>query len=98
LCLKLDSSLGQEWKVSVTSCESQIGSGALPTETIASAGVAIAPVQKKGAGGKLASLASAFRSLPIPVIGHIDNDQLIFDLRCLDDEQAFVNQLERLSA
>jgi L-seryl-tRNA(Ser) seleniumtransferase len=94
---KLASALGQGWDVSVASCKSQIGSGALPMETIASAGIAIAPLQKKGAGRQLASLASAFRNLPIPVIGHIENDQLIFDLRCLDGEQAFIDQLGQLA-
>jgi L-seryl-tRNA(Ser) seleniumtransferase len=97
LAPKLASALGQGWDVSITSCKSQIGSGALPMETIASTGIAIMPSQKKAAGRQLASLASAFRRLPIPAIGHIENDQLIFDLRCLDDEQIFVNQLGQLS-
>jgi len=42
-------------------------------------------------------LSSAFRRLPIPVIGHIEKGALILDFRCLDDETAFVEQLEKLA-
>jgi L-seryl-tRNA(Ser) seleniumtransferase len=41
-------------------------------------------------------LADAFRRLPIPVIGRISDDTLCFDLRTLDDEAAFVAQLDKL--
>ena len=33
---------------------------------------------------------------PIPVIGRISDGTLYFDLRTLDDEQAFVAQLDKL--
>ena len=78
-------------------CSSQIGSGALPVETLPSAGIAIRPVEKKGAGGSLERLSAAFRSLPVPVIGRIKNGEFILDLRCLDDEAAFLQQLNQLS-
>jgi L-seryl-tRNA(Ser) seleniumtransferase len=38
----------------------------------------------------------AFRALPVPVIGHIRDGAFILDLRCLDDEAAFIAQLDRL--
>ena len=41
-------------------------------------------------------LARRFRELPIPVIGRIHDGVLIFDLRCLEDEAAFVEQLREL--
>ena len=74
-------------------CTSQIGSGALPTETIPSCGIAIELAAKKTSGRQIEALATAFRSLPIPVIGRIDKGALLLDLRCLDDEAAFVGQL-----
>jgi L-seryl-tRNA(Ser) seleniumtransferase len=43
-------------------------------------------------------LADAFRDLPIPVIGRIGAGKLYFDLRTLDDEAAFVAQLDKLGA
>jgi L-seryl-tRNA(Ser) seleniumtransferase len=84
------------YSVSVIDCTSQIGSGALPLETLPSAGLALRPVGRKGAGARLEALAAAFRSLPIPVIGRIKDGALILDLRCLDDEVSFLDQLGRL--
>ena len=58
-----------------------------------------APAGAKRAGGFPDRLAAAFRSLPVPVIGRIEDGQLRLDLRCLedgDDERAFVAQLPLL--
>ena len=85
-----------DYSVSAIECASQIGSGALPLETLPSAGLAIAPVGRKGAGTRLEALATAFRSLPVPVIGRIKDRALVLDLRCLDDEAAFLIQLGQL--
>ncbi len=50
--------------------------------------------RRKGAGRRGSMLlAAAFRALPIPVIGRIGEGELILDLRCLDDETAFLSQL-----
>ena len=67
--------------VEVIECESQIGSGALPTQGIPSAGLAIRPGN--------ARLAARFRGLPVPVIGRLQDGAFILDLRCLEDEAAF---------
>ena len=83
--------------IAARDCASQIGSGALPTETIPSVGIACEPVDKKTAGGQVETLAAAFRRLPIPVIGRIDKGALLLDLRCLDDEAGFVAQFDRLA-
>lgn len=79
-------------------CDSQIGSGALPMRTIPSAGLAIRPVsEKRGSGAAMDRIARAFRELPVPVIGRIQDGALIFDLRCLEDEAAFAAQLPALN-
>jgi L-seryl-tRNA(Ser) seleniumtransferase len=49
----------------------------------------------KGKG--LDKLAVAFRRLPIPVIGRIEDNTLLLDLRTLDDETAFAVQLSELA-
>jgi L-seryl-tRNA(Ser) seleniumtransferase len=88
--------VGAGFEVAAADCTSQIGSGALPLETLASAGLAIRPVGRKGAGSRIEALAAAFRSLPVPVIGRIRDGALLFDLRCLDDEAGFCAQLQGL--
>jgi len=79
----------------IIGCSSQIGSGALPVEALPSAGVALAPHAKRKSGAA-ALLSTAFRALPVPVIGHIRDGEFILDLRCLDDEAAFLAQLDQL--
>jgi L-seryl-tRNA(Ser) seleniumtransferase len=51
---------------------------------------------KRRGAARLQALARAFRGLPIPVIGRLQDGALVFDLRCLEDEAAFLAQLERL--
>jgi|LNFM01.1.fsa_nt_gb L-seryl-tRNA(Ser) seleniumtransferase len=96
LCGPLGAAVGDGFTVAVTECASQIGSGALPLETIPSAGLAIAPANGKSGGGQIAALAAALRSLPIPVIGRIEKGRLVLDLRCLDDEGRFFETIQRL--
>lgn len=88
--------VGEAYAARAIECSSQIGSGALPLETLPSAGLAITPVSRKGAGTMLEALSSAFRSLPVPVIGYVRDGALVFDVRCLDDESGFVAQLGQL--
>lgn len=87
---------GEAYSVRTAECMSQIGSGALPLETLPSAGIAIAPAAQQSSGRLVELLAPAFRALPIPVIGRIREGELILDLRCLDDEAAFLGQLPKL--
>jgi L-seryl-tRNA(Ser) seleniumtransferase len=50
----------------------------------------------RGKGRALLELATALRTLDQPVIGRIENDAFILDLRCLEDEDAFVRNLAAL--
>ena len=87
--------LAASFDVEVVDCEGEIGSGAMPTGKIPSAGLAIRP--RSGRGGKaLIALAAALRSLPIAVIGRIEGGALILDLRCLDDTAAFSANMMQL--
>lgn len=87
---------GGAFSVEVVPCSSQIGSGSLPQETIASAGIAIRPTDPKAGGHMLVGLAAAFRALPVPVIGRIADQAFILDLRCLEDETGFRRNLGQL--
>jgi L-seryl-tRNA(Ser) seleniumtransferase len=82
--------LGGAFLVELCECHSQIGSGALPLETIASAGFAIA-CKRKGFG--LERLSAMLRELPRPVIGRIEKERLVLDLRCVGEEEAFLSNL-----
>lgn len=84
---------GGAFTVRVCECASQIGSGALPLEIIPSRGLALTPVERKKSGRYLEALGKSLRALPIPVIGRIADDVMIFDLRTLDDEAAFATQI-----
>ena len=92
----LGQALGEDkFAVERCACRSQIGSGALPLETIASAGLAIRP---RAGGRSLDELARRLRALPRPVIGRIEDGRLVLDLRCLSDEAAFLANLAYLAA
>ncbi len=83
--------------VSIVPLHSQIGSGALPVDRLPSAGLAIGPVAgKRNQGALLRTVERAFRELPIPVLGHVREGRLCLDLRCLNDESAFLAQLAQL--
>ena len=88
--------LGDVFTVEIVACASQIGSGALPLETMPSAGLAIRPRATRGEGRALERLAAALRRLPVPVVGRIEKGAQILDLRCLEDEAAFTANLAGL--
>ncbi|HEY8555493.1 MAG TPA: L-seryl-tRNA(Sec) selenium transferase, partial [Burkholderiales bacterium] len=70
-------------------------SGAVPVDTLPSAALAIRPRHARR-GAALRDLAAALRRLPIPVIGRIADDALLLDLRCLEREQPFLDNLAAL--
>ena len=93
---RVEKYLNGAFQIDTAQSASQIGSGALPTDAIPSAALAIRAPNNRHSGRALNALATAFRSLPVPVIGRIEKDALIFDLRCLEDEEAFLNSLAHL--
>ena len=88
--------LGDRIEVTTRTCRSQIGSGALPLETLESAALALRP--RDGSGSALEALAAALRALPVPVIGRIESGALMLDLRCLEDAAGFRAALAHLEA
>jgi L-seryl-tRNA(Ser) seleniumtransferase len=86
--------IGPGFSAELCECESQVGSGALPLDTIPSAGLSIS---SSAGGHALERLAGALRSLSQPVIGRIESGALILDFRCLADEEALLSALSELS-
>ena len=94
---QVEQRLGGAAAVDTEECRSQIGSGALPVDLLPSVALRLRPrIDGRGRGKALNRLAAAFRALPMPVIGRIQNDAFLLDLRCLEDEAAFLEQLPLL--
>lgn len=93
----LQAKLGDAWEAKTIACISQVGSGALPVEALASLGISIVPTRTRASGRLLNAASAALRDLPVPVIGRIENGALVLDLRCLVDVDAFIANLATLA-
>ncbi len=83
--------------VRVVACASQIGSGALPVELLPSAAVSLMPMRPgKGDGRWLKAMTDRFRRLPTPVIGRVAGGAFLLDMRTLEDEKGFCDQIASL--
>lgn len=89
--------LGSDWRVAALPSRGMIGSGAQPIARLDSAALCLRPQGvRRERNRALTALMAAFRTLPIPVVGRLDDDALWLDLRQLDDETAFIEQLPAL--
>ena len=85
LAPQIAQALGARATVQVLACKSQVGSGSLPVDRLPSTCIAIGPpAGTKRAGAFPDRVASALRTLPLPVIGRVEEGQLRLDLRCLE--------------
>ena len=95
---------GESVGVEVVGCASRIGSGALPVDTLPSAGLALRPRpsgggdSRRASGWRVEALAAAFRALPRPVIGRVREGALVLDLRCLERDSDLLDALAPLLA
>jgi L-seryl-tRNA(Ser) seleniumtransferase len=77
---RLKSALGAEFEVRLENSTAQIGSGALPTEELPTVVISIA--HKKLSAN---AIAQKFRAANPPIIGRINDDRFLLDLRCIFD-------------
>lgn len=92
LCQPLREFFGGDTRVETKACQSQVGSGALPVESLPSYCVVI----DSDATSSVSRMATQLRQLNIPVIGRISKDQLILDMRCVEqkDTAGFIANLQ----
>jgi len=83
---------GASFNIDSTPCLSQIGSGALPMNTLPSQALTFVP--RDGRGRTLEALASHWHAQPKPILGRIADNRLWLDLRCLDDESELLAALQ----
>jgi L-seryl-tRNA(Ser) seleniumtransferase len=80
--------------IELRECQSQIGSGSLPVDLLPSTALVLMPAAGgRGAGAALKALERRLRELPVPVIGRVAEGVVWLDLRCLEDERGFMDQL-----
>jgi L-seryl-tRNA(Ser) seleniumtransferase len=96
LVSEMGGAVAPRYVVRAAEMQGQIGSGSLPVERLPSAGLAIAAREKRGTGRALDELAAALRALPTPVIGRVADDELLLDLRGLEDPAPLRAQLGAL--
>ena len=86
-----------QYQVNKIQLKSQIGSGSMPLDLLASWGLSISTEANKGANQTLRTLAEAFRRLPVPIIGRIHRGHLLFDLRTIFEPTEIRQQLSLLT-
>lgn len=86
---------GPVWQIEVRETEAEVGGGSLPGLCLPSCAISIS-----GSGWSADRLARAFRSFDPPVIGRIEQDRFLLDVRTLleGDEEEIVNASAALAA
>lgn len=91
LAMQLRDIFGEKVHIQIAETHGQIGSGALPVETLPSVALVLEPADITAD-----ELASRFRQAKVPVIGRIKNAQLWLDLRAIyEREQACIVETAR---
>lgn len=82
LVRRLRKSIGEQCTVSITDMMSRVGGGAMPEQNLPSRGVALEPGEMS-----VSSLESKLRTLDVAVIGRIEGDRLLLDMRTVADDE-----------
>lgn len=85
---KLQATLGDGFRLMLEDSTSQIGSGALPTEELPTFVIAIEHPKLRAT-----AIAKKFRDANPPIIGRINDDRFLLDLRTIFDPQELVPNL-----
>ena len=86
---KLETTLGKDFQLALQNSTSQIGSGALPTEALPTVVITVAH-PKRSAN----AIAKQFRQADPPIIGRIQDDKFLLDLRTIFDADDLIPKLD----
>jgi L-seryl-tRNA(Ser) seleniumtransferase len=78
----LAEALAGKCQLSVVDTESRVGGGALPEQGLPSKALALRPLTLS-----VNALEEGLRRLPLPIIGRIEHDLLLLDLRTVSDQE-----------
>ena len=78
----LEEEISASCAIEVIEVMSRVGGGAMPEQNLASYGVALAPT-----GIKVSRLEKELRKLVVPVIGRIEDERLVLDMRTVADDE-----------
>jgi L-seryl-tRNA(Ser) seleniumtransferase len=87
---KLQSTLGDGFRLMLEDSTSQIGSGALPTEELPTMVIAVEHPKRSAT-----TIAKTFRDAIPPIIGRINDDRFLLDLRTIFDSQELIPNFNR---
>ncbi len=87
----VEAACGQQFRVALAPCSSQIGSGSLPVERLPGRAITLTP--RDGSGSTLMAFTRKLRQGAVPVIGRVHDGALWFDLRTLEDEDLFIRMI-----
>jgi L-seryl-tRNA(Ser) seleniumtransferase len=82
LVRKIKKSLAEKCNISVTVTGARVGGGALPEEELESRGVVLEPIDRK-----VNELEKSLRLSKLPLIGRIEEDRYILDMRTVADDE-----------
>jgi L-seryl-tRNA(Ser) seleniumtransferase len=86
---ELATALGNEFRITLQESTAQIGSGALPTEELPTVVIAI---EHPTLGAN--AIAQRFRAANPPIIGRINDDRFLLDLRTIFDSDELIPKFE----
>lgn len=78
----IEKDLGPVCRVELKSIASMVGGGSLPEQPLPSRGVALAPLDRS-----VNELEKGLRELSLPVLGRIEDDRLLLDMRTVADKE-----------
>jgi L-seryl-tRNA(Ser) seleniumtransferase len=87
---RLQATLGAEFGIHLQESTAQIGSGALPTEELPTAVISIEHPKLSAA-----AIAQKFRAADPPIIGRINDDRFLLDLRMIFDADDLIPNFDR---